>query len=84
MANEEKDVDILANNLSDLLSGELKVGVGLLKVGGSLKREGKNKEWVIKGFRQWMDANEDAVPIIAAALGQGGLDKLKAWLDSKQ
>ena len=83
MANEEKDVDILANNLSDLLSGELKVGVGLLKVGGSLKREGKNKEWVIKGLRQWMEANEDAVPLIAAALGQGGVDKLKSWLDSK-
>jgi hypothetical protein len=78
----EMDVEVLASSLRDLLSGELKVGVGLLKVGGCLKREGRNKAWVIQGLRRWLDdAGEDAIPLLAAALGMGGIERLRAWLD---
>lgn len=85
MANsQEDDLEVLSNSLFDLLSGELKVGMGLLKVGASLKREGKNKEWVTKGLQRWMAENEEALPLLAAALGEEGVQRLKAWLEAKK
>ncbi|NEN87975.1 MAG: hypothetical protein F6K48_03235 [Okeania sp. SIO3H1] len=81
MANQEDDLKVLADNLNQLLQGELKVGVGLMKVGGCLKREGKNKKWIAEGLAKWVEENEDAIPLIATALGHAGIGKLQSFLN---
>lgn len=84
MADRQQDLEVLTDNLYNLLCGELKVGAGLLKVGGCLKREGKSKEWVIGGIQKWVEENEDALPLLAAALGETGIAKVKAWMSARQ
>lgn len=79
----EQDIEVLSDNLYNLLSGELRVGVGLLKVGGSLKREGANKVWVRKGLQRWIEENEEAIPLLAAALGERGIAALDSWARSQ-
>lgn len=79
--SDKDDIEVLANNLVDLLSGELKMGLGLMSVGKALGRQKTNKEWVTMGLNRWIEENEDAVPLLAATLGTTGVEKLKAWLD---
>ena len=77
------NTDTLANALSDLLTGELKVGLGLISVGKALKEETakKNRTWITKGLKKFLDENEEALPILAAALGAGGVEKAKEWIN---
>lgn len=80
-AQQSDDVKTLSDSLCALLSGELKVGAGLLKIGGALKREGRNTQWVQHGLSQWIEQNEDAIPIIVMALGEKGVEKLREWAE---
>ena len=78
-----EDVNVLSGALKDLLSGELKVGLGMVNIGKALKRQSKNKEWVTGGLKRWIEENEEAIPLIVTALGETGLEKMKAWLERR-
>jgi hypothetical protein len=80
MANQSEDLSVLSDALYQLLKGELKVGVGLLKVGGCLQREGRNKEWIKQALGKWVAENEDMLPFLVTAMVQSyGVEKVKAW-----
>lgn len=78
---DNQDIEVLAENLYQLLSGELKVGLGLMAVGKALGRQRANHEWVKQGLNRWLEENEDAVPLLAATLGTSGVEKLRSWLE---
>lgn len=77
----DDDLKTLSDSLCQLLSGELKVGTGLLRIGSAWKRQGRNKQWVQSGLSRWIDEHEEALPLIAAALGASGVERLKAWTE---
>ncbi len=81
---ENKDIETLASSLHDLLSGELKLGTGILGIGKALKRQGKNAEWMREGLHRWIETNEEAIVILAAALGESGVERAKEWLDQNK
>jgi len=75
-----EDLQALQEALKNLLQGELKVGLNLLKLSGPLKREATNRRWVVAGLRDWLEETEEAVPVLASALGEAGVERLRAWL----
>lgn len=79
-----KDIEVLTESLVQLLTGQLKVGANLLAVAGALKRQGKNKEWITRALSRWINENEEAVPLVAGALGSTGIEKIKAWVERHQ
>jgi len=81
-----KDNDTLANALHELLTGNLKLGLNLVGIGKALKAstEARDRAWIVQGLKKYLDENEEAIPVLAAALGASGVDKIKAWMAKRQ
>lgn len=81
---DQDDIQLLATSLYELLSGEMKIGTHMLKLGKAIGRQKERRAvWLSEGFSRWINENEDAVPVLAGALGESGIEKLKAWLDQQ-
>lgn len=83
MATRDEDLEVLVSASTDLLTGRLTVGAGLLKLGGPLKRHGKDPEWMARGVVRALRENEELLPLVIAHLGETGARRLRQLLEAR-
>lgn len=83
MTTPQSDHDVLADALSKLLQGELRIDFKVVSLGKALGRCGKDSEWVVRGLARWLSESEEALPLVAAALTQEGAARLREYLQAK-
>lgn len=80
-AKREQDVDLLANVIARGLSGALKMSFSEVgSIFSAAKNVGTDQEVAVRALRKFIDEHEHAIPILAAALGAQGVERLKQAL----
>ena len=83
MSQQELDVAILTEACQNLLTGKLKVDMGLLKLKGPLAREGRNRTWMAQGVARSLEENQELIPVVADVLSRAAAEKFIKVLQQK-